>query len=558
MKRLPDRPNLEHLKRQAKDLLVAYRGGDVDALARFRNALPAAARKDDAALGALGLALHDAQSCVAREYGFASWADLRSFVQARSAYSADRDKGVLDWLRLVYAGHIAGGNGRTRPTLAARMLEENPGFAGDDPYLACAIGDEAKVRRAVGGNRSWVNDPGGLLELPPLVAVTHSSLLRLPAFRDRLHACAEVLLEAGADPNQSVANRWDQVSISEASETHLLSALYGACGQNHDAQLTRLLLEAGANPNDGESLYHSLESYHSSESLACTRLLLQAGARASEANAIYRVLDFDNVDALRLLLSHGADPNEPAKGPPISDWGSPLLWAIRRRRSPAHIGALLEAGADASARTPDGADAHTLALRFGLRDVARLLEPVESSSPEEQFIAACAEADEAAARRLQSQRSDLPQTLSEAQLRLLPELAAQGCDEAVKVMVKLGWPIAVSGGDWQASALNHAVFRGNAELTRFLLEHGASWVEMHGHGDNACGTLAWASCNEPVEGGNWLGCAEALVAHGMPTARPDPAGPERVIINGRRKRFSEEVREFLLGAEVGPTVPTRP
>jgi hypothetical protein len=121
-------------------------------------------------------------------------------------------------------------------------------------------------------------------------------------------------------------------------------------------------------------------------------------------------------------------------------------------------------------------------------------------------------------------------------------------------MVKAGWPIAVPGGDWDASALNHAVFRGDAELTRFLLEHGASWTEEHGHGDNACGTLSWASYNEPVEGGDWLGCAEALVAHGMPKARPDPEGPGSVVINGQRKRFSEEVAELLLGGHVGQTV----
>ena len=115
-------------------------------------------------------------------------------------------------------------------------------------------------------------------------------------------------------------------------------------------------------------------------------------------------------------------------------------------------------------------------------------------------------------------------------------------------MVELGWPIATRGGDWSASALNHAVFRGDAALARFLLEHGASWKEEHGHGDNACGTLSWASCNEPVEGGDWLGCAEALVAHGMPAAQPDPQAPDGVIVDGRRKRFSEEVTQLLLEA----------
>ncbi len=523
------------------------------AFARFRAALPAAAQREGAAITALGLRLSDAQSCVAREYGFASWADLRSFVEARTLSVQDRKAALLGWLRRVYAGDISGGNNRARPAVAMLLLDENPGLLGDDPYLACAIGDEGRVRQATTLDAAWANSAGGPLNLPPLVAVTHSSLLRLPGFRDRLHACAKLLLEAGADPNQAVGSRWNLASTSEASESHRLSALYGASGQNHDPELTRLLLEAGANPNDGESLYHSLES------LACTRVLLEAGARTSEANAIYRVLDLDKIDVLRLLLAHGADPNEPAKGPPIADWGSPLLWAIRRRRSPAHIAALLEAGANASARTPDGADAHTLALRFGLPDVAKVLEragAARDASPDERFIAACARGDEAEARRIQSGRPDLPGALSETQLRLLPELAAAGCGEAVRAMVRLGWPIAIRGGDWSASALNHAVFRGDAELARFLLAHGAIWTEEHGFGDNVCGTLSWASLNEPVEDGDWLGCAEALVAHGMPAARPDPASPESVLVNGRRKWFSDAVRELLLAAGAAQTAPS--
>ncbi len=59
----------------------------------------------------------------------------------------------------------------------------------------------------------------------------------------------------------------------------------------------------------------------------------------------------------------------------------------------------------------------------------------------------------------------------------------------------------------------------------------------------------WAAI-EPVEGGDWVGCAEALVAHGMPVAPPNPGAPDSVIVDGRRKRFSEAVTELL--PEAGP------
>jgi len=435
VKRIPPRPDLGHLKKQAKELLALYRSGDPAAIARFRDVLPAAAGKTDPAVAGLGLRLHDAQSCVAREYGLASWADLKGFVLARNSLSADPARAVFNWLAFVYAGDIAGGMNRAKPSVAARLLEESPGLLGDDPYLACAIGDEALLRRTIEREPAWIHRAGGPLQLSPLVAVTHSALVRLSAFRERLRACARLLIDAGADPNQTVGSRWPPASLSAPSVTLRLSALYGAAGQNHDTETTKLLLRAGADPNDGESLYHSLEN------LACTS----------------------------------------------------LLWAIRRRRSPAHIEALLAAGADSAARTRDGATAYTLALRFGLPEVAQLLRQTGGEAhlpPAEQFIAACARGDEAAAGGIRAEHPQVISTLSESQLRQLSELASQGCSGAVKLMVKLGWPVAAPGGDWSASALNQAVFRGDAPLARFLLEHGASWTEQHGYGDNVSGTLS--------------------------------------------------------------------
>jgi ankyrin repeat protein len=544
MKPLPDRVSLDHLKKQAKDLIRLYRSGDPEAITRFLRTLPVAANRKREEIAALALRLHDAQSCVAREYGFASWADLKSYAEVQSVDRGDLATAVRTWLEFVYPGDVTGQSSRARPGVAARMLAETPDLATGNPYLACAAGDEARLRRATELDPAWINRMDGPLNLPPLLAVTHSSLVRIPELQERFHACVRFLLTAGADPNQRIGNRWPPASLSKPDNDHPLSALYAAAGSIRDAVLTKLLLDAGADPNDGESLYHSLEN------LDCMRLLLEHGARIEGTNALYRALDLEDPAPLELLLSYGGDANEPARNAPLTDWGSPLLWAIRRRRSRRHVEALLAAGADLSVTTPTGTTSYKLALQFGLTDVAELLNQKgagETLSEEELFIAACARADEAEAQRISARRPDLPSALSAAQLRLLPDITAEGGREAAMIMVTLGWPVAVRGGDWDASALNNAVFRGDEKLTRFLLEHGARWTEEHGHGDNVCGTLSWASTNEPVEGGDWAGCARALLDHGMPSGEPDRENPEIVLIGGRRKRFSDEVTEVLLG-----------
>jgi ankyrin repeat protein len=542
MNPLPDRLNLDHLKKQAKHLIRLYRARDAAAMARFRSMLPATAGLGDEDLSSRGLRLHDAQSCIAREHGFASWPDLKRYVEVQAVAREARAVRVLHWAQLLYSGDVSGTVNRANPRVALRILADDPDLVADDPYLACAIGDERALRQATQADPAWVNLSGGPLRLPPLLAVAHSSLLRMEEFRERLHRSAQLLIADGADVNQHIHSRWPPGSLSEPDQSSPLSTLYGAAGSNHDPALTKLLLDAGADPNDGESLYHSLENP------ACTRLLLEHGARIAESNAIYRAIDLEDDTALRLLLQHGGDPNEPARNPPLTDWGSPLAWAIYRRR-PHHVKALLEAGADPSRPTPEGLSPYRLALQFGLTEAAALLRAQTDApdiSDEERFVAACARGDEAEARAMASRRPDLPALLSPAQLRLLPDMTAAGADDAVKLMVSLGWPIAVRGGDWDASALNLAVFRGDAALTRFLLDHGAKWTEQHGHGDNACGTLGWASCNEPVEGGDWVGCARALRDHGMPGATAIPDDPERVLIAGVRKQFSDEVTEELL------------
>jgi Lon protease-like protein len=95
---LPARPNIEHLKTQAKDLLEAAQRKETGALARFRESLPSARGLDDARLAATSFALHDAQSVIAREYGFASFAELRAHVESLQGASPEA-------LRTLMAAH---------------------------------------------------------------------------------------------------------------------------------------------------------------------------------------------------------------------------------------------------------------------------------------------------------------------------------------------------------------------------------------------------------------------------------------------------------------------
>src|SRR3954468_7955297 len=69
---LRERPDLDQLKRQAKELLESFKDGEPAAIdevtANYHGADPATFR------------LHDAQLVIARAYGFESWPKLKAFV----------------------------------------------------------------------------------------------------------------------------------------------------------------------------------------------------------------------------------------------------------------------------------------------------------------------------------------------------------------------------------------------------------------------------------------------------------------------------------------------
>jgi hypothetical protein len=124
MAALPPRPNLDHLRRQARDLLRAARAGDAAAAGRIR-----------AVSGRPTLAA--AQLAVAREYGFASWARLTTEVQARTTDLAQQVEAFCE-------ASIRDGTGR-----AARMLAATPAIADYNLATAVILGDSTRVRREI-------------------------------------------------------------------------------------------------------------------------------------------------------------------------------------------------------------------------------------------------------------------------------------------------------------------------------------------------------------------------------------------------------------------------
>jgi Ankyrin repeats (3 copies) len=152
--KLPDRPSLESLRKQAKKLMRAVAAGDADAIDRVRARLPQAR---------LPLSQRDAQLVLAREYGFAGWQDLIGEVQQRLG-------GGLDWA----------------VSQARRRIHDN-----DVEALRQLLAEYPALL-------SWKADEkdGGLLGMAADSYADSGDEFREQYFTR--YACAELLLDAGA------------------------------------------------------------------------------------------------------------------------------------------------------------------------------------------------------------------------------------------------------------------------------------------------------------------------------------------------------------------------
>lgn len=478
---LPPKPHRDHLRRQARDLLRAWQAQDPAALARaapYRIGTPPQ--------------LAAAQWVIAREQGHASWPLLMEEVDRRRATAWSDADFVQQVLTLALGrGWQAPQPHRARALAQTRRVRSLA--------LALVTGDLPAVQRDLTG--ADLAAPLPAVAVPALACAAASSLARIDELRPALVATVQWLLAQGADAN----TRW----ADPARHDERMPVLYGAVSRASCFETVQLLLQAGADPNDNESLYHATEQ----TDRRIIAALVRAGARWQGTHALYRQLDHDRLDHLQQVLDLGADVHEAGPG-----GAGPLHHAITRGRGQDFVKLLVDRGADPAAQDGQGRTPAALAASAGDVQTVAYLAARGHQPPQDapaRFLAACAAADGAVAHAHLAAQPDAIRALDAPALRLLPDQAQRGRLTSVQLMLELGWPVAVRG-DWDASALNQAAFRGDAAMVKMLLAHGARWHEPNGFGGDALGSCLHAGSNQADPAGNYAAVLTMLLADGAP------------------------------------------
>ncbi len=456
---------LDQLRHSAKLLLKQARALDAVVIARLRTLLPRLAGLDDAQV-AESLRLADVQHAVARKLGHESWSALKTFYERQDPIHAQA-------ARFLYAL-------REDDTARAQaLLEATPAIARYSIHTAAVLGDLAGVRAFLDADAALATQRDPTAGLEPLIYAVQEDLKRARqvSVDDQL-GIVRALLDAGAEPN-ATAPLLDQ---SDA-----IPALFFPCVRGNVA-VARLLLERGANPTDGESLFHAAQHDHEE----CLALLHSFGADLDRgpakhgntplhflaAHAPGNAITAKALRGLEWLLAHGADPNVPShsgKADQPQAGETPLHRAAAIGHGAAVLRALVERGAHIDARRDDGATSYQLAVRAGNLDGAEYLAAVGADTTlraTDRLLAACMAMDAVAARRTLAESPGLIASLGPSERDALGLALTHGDFEAVRLMVSLGWPL-TQEGEWGGTPLHWAAWNGRVDMVRLLLDAGA-------------------------------------------------------------------------------------
>jgi ankyrin repeat protein len=256
-RRLAAHPDLEQLRRQAKELLAAFRDGDAAAVAEVRIRYRDADREH--------FALHDAQLVLARSYGFGSWPKLKAYVDGVT---------VRRLVEAVRANDFSA----VESLIDARPEVANMEVAGDDEHRA--------IHHAV------------LIRSPEMVRLLmrRGADARTGIYPHRDATCAIVIAhDRGYDDIvaiilQEEAKRRQQKKEKSQPVERQEGALTAAVIANRADHLAELLAK-GLDPNETTRLEHI------------------DGAMLSAGNPLHHCAAHGKLAMARMLLEAGADPN---------------------------------------------------------------------------------------------------------------------------------------------------------------------------------------------------------------------------------------------------------
>jgi hypothetical protein len=274
---------------------------------------------------------------------------------------------------------------------ADAILKGHPEIGANSVHTCAILGDADGIGRFIAQSPSNATAKGGPRGWDALTHLCFSRYLRLDRTRsDGFVMSAAALLDAGASANTG----WYEMNHQPKPEWE--SAIYGAAGVARHAELTRLLLERGADPNDEETPYHAPETWDND----AFKVLVDSGKLNDDSRSmmLLRKTDWHDYDGVKYLLEQGVDANR------MTRWGKTALHNAALSDNALEIfEVLLDHGADPTivATHPDrirrpsfGRTAVEIAARRGRGDVLDLFErrrvPIALRGVEG-LLAACAD-----------------------------------------------------------------------------------------------------------------------------------------------------------------------
>ncbi|HEV7421789.1 MAG TPA: ankyrin repeat domain-containing protein [Mycobacterium sp.] len=443
---LPDDPDLEWLRKRAKRLRTGVIERDPEALELLTAYDPPAADT---------ISLARAQRVLARAFGFGDWAALRTHLAVVATYSRRFDAPVdarqTDADRLLRLGCLDYTDDRSNHVSDAKvLLAGRPELATASVATMALCGAKDGLAAALAADPGAANRETGPFRWPPLLYLTYGRLDVGDPVRS-----TEVLLAHGADADAGFL--WHGL----VSPFTALTGAFGGGEQGqpahpHGPAIAQLLLRAGADPNDNQTLY----------------------------NRMFTPAD----DHLELLFAHGLGTDRPSPWrrrfghtypSPQQMLGEQLRWAAGHGLT-ARVRLLLDHGVDA--RSPgyhadhDDHTAFELAVAHGHLEAADLLAEVGGASDRiddvDRLLSAALAADRAGIERL---REASPALVEQARGRRPDAVAVaveHGHDAAIPVLLDLGFDVN-AGGRWATTALHEAAHSGRADVVATLLAAGA-------------------------------------------------------------------------------------